>query len=67
MFKVKDLKTENESGNNMINNLLMISSFNMLIHYVRKNSLEFSSMQDLGRLNHKSGHALKFLVFLIFI
>ena len=50
----------------MINNLLMISSLSKLIHYVSKNSLEFLSMQDLGRLNHKSGLALKFLVFSVF-
>ena len=50
----------------MINNLLMISSFSMLIHYASKNNLEFLSMQDLGRLNRKSGLALKFLVFSVF-
>ena len=52
----------------MIKNSLMISSLSKLIHYVSKNSLEFLSIrvQDLGRLNRKSGLALKFLVFSLF-
>ena len=44
----------------------MVSSLSELIHYVSKNSLEFLSIQVLGRLNRKSGLALKFLVFSVF-
>ena len=56
----------NESGNDMINNLLILRSLSKLIHHVSKNNLEFLSMQDLGRINHKSGLALKFLAFSVF-